>query len=73
MTVGVRLAVVAVRVMNTQGDTGGLAVQLLVQQGGKWVSHGSDGTWKYNLNPFPFWNSPVYSDAGWAGAKTLCP
>ncbi|MBW3600549.1 MAG: hypothetical protein KY475_25210, partial [Planctomycetes bacterium] len=66
--------VVAIRVQNRQGDSAGLAAQLMVQErGSNWTSHSTDETWRYSLNPFPFWNSPVYNDRGWRTAQTLGP
>jgi putative heme-binding domain-containing protein len=64
--------VVAVRVANREGSTAGLAAQVQVQeQDGTWVSHTTDATWKYNLNPLPLWTSNVYADQGWSTAQVI--
>jgi putative heme-binding domain-containing protein len=63
--------VIAVRVSNRNGNTAGLAAQLTVKDKGATRSIVSDQSWKYNLRPFPLWNSPLYNDRGWKTAQTM--
>lgn len=63
---------VAVQVVNRNGNTAGLSAQVMIQErGGKWVAHATGPSWKYNLHPLPFWNSPLYNDRGWKSAQTF--
>ena len=63
---------IAVKVSNTRGSTGGLAARVMVQErGSEWESHSTDGTWKTSLRPWPFWNTMLYNDKRWLDAHEM--
>ncbi|MFO0869017.1 MAG: HEAT repeat domain-containing protein [Pirellulales bacterium] len=64
--------VLAIRVVNTQGNTAGLAARVQVKEaGGDWQSHSTDSSWKTSLSPLPLWDTSLYNDARWPVARVL--
>lgn len=62
--------VIAIRVVNSQGNTAGLAARVQVKPGkGEWQSFSSDETWKTSLSPYPLWDTMIYNDSRWSAAK----
>lgn len=64
--------VVAVRAVNAEGKSAGLAARVIVkQQGGTHESHSTDDTWKTALKQFPRWQMPQFDDSQWLGARSF--
>ena len=65
---------IAVKVENRQGSTAGLTARVIVKdRGNTYVAHSTDGSWKTNLKPLPFWQRSAYSDRRWSKAQSLGP
>lgn len=59
----------AVKVVNADGKSAGLAIRLQVKEkGGKWVSFSTDKSWKTNDSALPLWYMPFYNDKRWTEA-----
>lgn len=63
--------VIAVRVQNKAGNTAALAARVTVREGGQWISHSSDASWKTSLRPLPLWNTAIYNDRAWEAAQSF--
>jgi putative heme-binding domain-containing protein len=62
--------VIAIRVVNSQGNTAGLAARVQMKAGrGEWQSFSSDDSWKTSLSPYPLWDTMIYNDSRWSAAK----
>ncbi|TWU02955.1 DUF7133 domain-containing protein [Stieleria varia] len=62
--------VVAVRVLNTHGDTAALMARVSVKPGNsdKWYTFNSDASWKTNPEDIPLWATVVFNDRLWGSA-----
>ena len=64
--------VVALAVWNTEGNTAGLAIRLVVkEQGHTHVSLSSDASWRASVKALPLWQMPVYTDRWWKAAQVF--
>jgi hypothetical protein len=63
---------VAVKAVNSEGSSAGLAVRVVVkQQGNTHVEHSTDATWKTALKEFPQWQKVRFDDRQWLAAKAF--
>lgn len=67
--------IIAVHVINSQGDTAAFACQIRVRQQGRskdqWIA--SNSTWKTLINPNPLWHTLHFGDKTWDNAVELGP
>ncbi|MGC4004952.1 MAG: heme-binding protein [Pirellulales bacterium] len=65
---------VAVKVSNTASPDAGLVGRVIVKgQGGTFVAHVTDGTWKTSLKEAPQWTKPAFDDRQWLAARQIGP
>ena len=63
---------IAVKVLNREGSTAGLALRLVANQpGDQQVTLVTDGNWRTSLSPLPLWNRNSYSDRRWTQARRI--
>ena len=63
---------VAVKAVNSEGSSAGLAVRVVVkQQGNTHVEHSTDATWKTALKEFPQWQKVRFDDRQWLAARAF--
>lgn len=63
---------IAVKAVNSEGGSAGLAVRLAVkEQGNTHIDHSSDGTWHTTLKEFPQWQKPRFDDSQWLAARSF--
>ena len=63
---------IAIKATNTRGSTAGVAARVMIQSGDNtWESFSTNSSWKTSLKPWPFWNTMLYNDARWTGARAL--
>ncbi|HZL89111.1 MAG TPA: HEAT repeat domain-containing protein [Pirellulaceae bacterium] len=64
--------IVAVKVSNRGGNTAALAARLTIKEKkGQWISHSTDDSWRTNVRPLPLWNTSLYNDRNWEGARSF--
>ncbi len=63
--------VVAVRVVNTHGNTAALAARVSIRplNQDKWFTFSSDASWKTSREPSPMWQTVVFNDRLWGSAS----
>ncbi len=62
---------VAIRVKNTDQGSAGLVGRVLVrEQGGTYVNHPTDASWKTSVREYSEWTSPRFADQEWIDAKS---
>ncbi len=65
---------VAVKAVNAEGGSAGLVARVVVkQQGGTYVDHSTDATWKCALKEFGQWHKPRFDDEQWLAARSFGP
>ena len=64
---------VAVKVINTNGDTAAMAARVSVKPEGqaKWYTFSSDSTWKTTIETTPMWETIVFNDRLWENAASF--
>jgi len=63
---------IAVKAINSEGSSAGVAVRVVVkQQGNTHVEHSTDATWKTALKEFPQWQKIRFDDRQWLAAKAF--
>jgi putative heme-binding domain-containing protein len=64
--------ILAVKITNKQGKTAAFAARVLLKENGEgWTAHSTDGSWRVELSPLPFWNTALYNDRGWERAHSF--
>ena len=62
--------VIAVKAVNDEQGSAGLAARVVVkQEGGTHVTHSSDATWKTSVREFVGWQKARFNDSQWLAAR----
>jgi putative heme-binding domain-containing protein len=62
---------IAVRVLNKDAGSAGLAARVIVKQaGGTYVGYSTDATWKTSVRQFQGWTMPQFNDNDWVAAAS---
>ncbi|MFK8114968.1 MAG: HEAT repeat domain-containing protein [Rubripirellula sp.] len=64
---------IAVRVVNTHGDTAALAARVSIrpENQDKWFTFSSGPTWKTSIDDSPMWETVVFNDRLWGSASAF--
>ena len=59
---------IAIRVVNTHGDTAALAARVSIRplDQEKWFTFSSDSSWRASTDDNPMWETVVFNDRLWA-------
>lgn len=65
--------VVAVKVVNTRGDTAALVARVSIRPEGsdRWVTFSSDPSWRTSTETTPMWSTVVFNDRLWGTAASF--
>tara|TARA_R110002049_G_scaffold72490_2_gene187081 strand:- start:81226 stop:84984 length:3759 start_codon:yes stop_codon:yes gene_type:complete len=65
--------VVAVKVVNTHGNTAALAARVSIRPGNqdKWFTFSSDPSWRTSTDDIALWNTAVFNDRLWGAAQSF--
>ncbi len=62
---------VAIKVVNQEGKTAGLAAEIKINENNRWRQVPTDRSWKVSGRPLPLWTSPLYNDSGWVASREI--